>query len=114
VARDLTRNAWFEVTGPDGTRGGPVHVIVIPLVTLSGRAGAPGLVLTAEVTAGSAGDELILQRLTDGQWVSVRVRSLGLDGRAVFALPASAKSAWRVLLAATAAHGAALSNPAGS
>jgi hypothetical protein len=117
VARDLTRNAWFTVTGPGGARGVPVEVTVVPLVTVSvsmDETGPPVAVLTAVVTFGSPGDEVILQRLTDGQWLSVGVRSLGLDGRAAFVVPGPAVpagSAWRVLLAATTAHGAAVSGP---
>jgi hypothetical protein len=121
IARELTRNAVFEVAGPGGARSEPVRVVVVPLVTVSvsgagsgGGTGQEAVTVTASVAFGSPGDVVVLQRLTVSGWDAVREQALGGNGEAAFVLKGVAAEggrAYRAVVLATAVHGAGVSSP---
>jgi hypothetical protein len=111
---DLTTNALFRLSGPDGARSRPVLVIVVPPVSVSVSSGPRGQLatLTASSPLAARGDVVVLQRWTGGRWLSVRARRLDGAGRAPFLVRSRARRrAYRVVLLATAAHGRSVSDP---
>jgi hypothetical protein len=109
---DLATNASFRLAGPNGTASGPVHVIVIPAVSLTAGPG-PGPrrdVLTASSPLAGPADIVVLQARSGGVWHTVRQHPLA-GGLAVFTVKLQHKPRpYRVLLLRTATHGRSLSN----
>jgi hypothetical protein len=113
IVPDLTRNAVFRFRGPHDALSRPVRVIVVPSVFARLMPDPQGKAAT--VTAGSPlaapGDEVILQVRLGGRWVTVQARDLYTDNRVRFVVKvASVRRAYRVVLAATSAHGRSVSN----
>ena len=112
---DLTTNALFRLSGPDGAQSRPVLVIVVPPVSVSLTYGPRGhlATLTASSPLAAPGDVVVLQRWTGGRWLSERIRRLDSADQAPFLVRSRARGrAYRVVLLATAAHGRSVSNPA--
>jgi hypothetical protein len=110
---DLATNAAFRLAGPNNTASGPVHVIVIPAVSLTVGPG-PGPhrdVLTASSPLAGPSDIVILQARSGGVWHNVRQQPLA-GGEATFTVKLQAKRRpYRILLPRTPTHGRSLSNP---
>lgn len=108
----LTRNATFRFAGPHGLGSKSVSVTVIPRVLLWQAAARPGRNrLVAAARFGDPGDAAELQRRSAGAWHNVASGDLNTARRASFVLPASQSGGhyYRVQLAATSSHGAAVS-----
>lgn len=108
----LTQNATFRFAGPHGLRSDPVSVTVIPRVLLWQAAARPGRNrLVASARFGDPGDAVELQKRSAGAWHKVASGDLNTAHRASFVLPASQSGGhyYRVQLAATNSHGAAVS-----
>jgi hypothetical protein len=110
----LLVNTYFRVAGPQGARSTAVRVKVIPPVTLSAVTGAHGhrARLTASCPDASAGNILLLQKLMQGIWQTVRTGRLGAGLKKVFVVDrASAAHRFRVVLLATVRHARSVSIP---
>ena len=111
---DLTTDASFRLTGPDGARSQPVLIIVVPPVSASLTSGPRGQpdVLTASSPLAVPGDAVVLQVRSRQRWLSVQVQRLDSGGQAAFRLGFDARTRlYQVVLPATAAHGGSVSNP---
>ena len=111
---DLTGNAVFRLAGPDGTRSRPVLVIAVPPVSVTAASGPPPRADTLTVSSplAAAGDVVVLQIQDGGSWRTLRARQLGPAGQAAFVVKLRPlRRVYRVALAATARHGAAVSGP---
>jgi hypothetical protein len=110
----LLVNTYFRVAGPGGARSTAVRVKVIPPVTLSMTTGAHALraQLTASCPDAAAGNILLLQKLMQGIWQTVRTGRLGAGDNKVFVVDrVSANHRFRVVLLATVRHARSVSNP---
>jgi hypothetical protein len=109
---DLTRNAAFQLEGPDGTLSGPVLVIVVPPITASvGSARGGANVVTASSPLAAPGDTVVLQALAGTHWLNLQKAQLDGAGQARFALPSRLRQReYRVVLLPTAAHAMSVSN----
>jgi hypothetical protein len=108
----LTQNATFRFAGPHRVRSDSVSVTVIPRVLLWRAAARPGTNrLVASARFGDAGDIVELQKRSGGAWQNVTSEVLNMAHRASFTLSASQSGGhyYRIRLAATSAHGAAMS-----
>jgi hypothetical protein len=109
----LATNASFRLAGPNSTASGPVHVIVIPAVSLTIGPG-PGPhrdVLTASSPLAGPSDIVILQARSGGVWHTVRQQPLA-GGAATFTVRLQKKQRpYRILLPHTRTHGRSVSNP---
>jgi hypothetical protein len=108
----LATNTGFRLDGPSNTASGPVHVIVIPAVSLiiSPGPGPHRVVLTASSPLAGPADIVILQARSGGVWHNVRQHPLA-GGLAVFTVKLQHKPRpYRILLLRTATHGRSLSN----
>ncbi len=110
---DLTGNAVFRLAGPDGTRSGPVLVIAVPPVSVTAASGPQPRADTLTVSSPlAAGDLVVLQIQDGGNWRTLRARQLSPAGQAAFVVKLRPlRRVYRVALAATARHGAAVSSP---
>jgi hypothetical protein len=110
---DLATNAAFRLIGPSRTASGPVHVVVIPAVSLTIGPG-PGPhrdILTASSPLAGPADIVILQARSGGVWHEVRQQSLA-GGEATFTIKLQHQQRpYRVLLPRTLTHGQSVSNP---
>lgn len=109
----LAQNATFRFAGPHGLRSNPVSVTVIPRVLLWQAAARPGRNrLVASARFADPGDAVELQKRSAGGWHNVASGDLDTAHRASFVLPASQSGGhyYRVKLAATSSHGAAVSS----
>jgi len=110
---DLTRNALFRLTGPDGSQSRPVPVLVVPPVSArlatGRRSGADVLIASSPLAA--PGDTVVLQVSTGKGWRTVQARGLAGAGQAIFPLRSPADDRVdRIVLLATADHGVSVSN----
>lgn len=108
----LTQNATFRFAGSHGLRSDSVSVTVIPRVLLWRAAARPGRNrLVASARFGDPGDAVELQKRSAGAWHNVASGDLNTAHRVAFVLPASQSGGhyYRVQLAATSSHGAAVS-----
>jgi hypothetical protein len=112
TAPDLTENAAFRLSGPDGTMSRPVLVIVIPPVSAevsgSGR-------MTSKVTASSPlaapGNTVVLQVLAGKHWMNLQTAQLNGARQAQFMVRSRLmQRRYRVVLLPTASHGLSVSN----
>lgn len=110
---DVTANALFEVTGPNGAASRKVVVIVVPPVSVSL---APGprhrldrLVVSAPLA--QRGNVVVLEVLTRaGTWREVRARRLHRSGQTAFTVVIRKVSVtYQAVLLATRKHGASTS-----
>jgi hypothetical protein len=110
TVRDLTRDVAFRLIAPDNTSSGTVTVTAVPGIVIA--ATGNGLVMVS-VPFGDPGDLVTLQVLSGGRWHDLGVRDLGSTLRASFTLRAdtSVVDEYRVVLAASAAHGPGASSP---
>jgi hypothetical protein len=112
--RDLTRNAWFRLTGPGGAVSRPVLVTVVPAVAVALASGPTARtdLLTVSCRFGDAGDAVVLQLRILGEWRSLRLGLLDGQHEVVFTVRVPRTVAWiyRVVLPATVAHGRAVSS----
>jgi hypothetical protein len=108
---DLTTNAGFELTGPDGAQSRPVQVVVAPPVSASIAGGQPRT-LTVSSPLADPGDHVVLETLTSGGWVSVQSGTLSASSRTEFTVRLPAGHLYRVVLPATTVHGLSVSNTA--
>jgi hypothetical protein len=111
---DLTANALFLLTGPDGVRSQPVLVVVVPPVSVSLLNGPHGLgaVLTASSPLAAPGDVVVLQVWSGVSWQSLRARRLDSGDQAAFLVRLRARErVYRVVLRATFEHGRSVSSP---
>jgi hypothetical protein len=111
---DLTTNARFRLTGPDGARSQPVAVIVVPPVSASLASGPRQRadLLTVSSPLAARGGMVVLQVQTAGGWRSGRAKRLNAGEQARFVVKLRGRArAYRVVLLATASHGRALSDP---
>jgi hypothetical protein len=110
----LLVNTYFRVAGPGGARSTAVRVKVIPPVTLSMATGAHAhrARLTASCPDAAAGNILLLQKLMQGIWQTVRTGRLGVGDNKVFVVDrVSVSHRFRVVLLATVRHARSVSNP---
>ncbi|HEY1618538.1 MAG TPA: hypothetical protein VGG25_13025 [Streptosporangiaceae bacterium] len=110
----LLVNTYFRVAGPQGARSTAVRVKVIPPVTLSAVTGVHDhrARLTASCPDAAAGNILLLQKLMQGIWQTVRTGRLGAGRKKVFVVDrASAAHRFRVVLLATVRHARSVSSP---
>jgi hypothetical protein len=110
----LTANAWFRLTGPDGTQSQPVRVIAVPpvSVTVASGPGPNSDTLTASSPFAVPGDLIVLQIRTGGRWRSLRARRLSQADQAVFVVKIRLVGhVYRVALLRTGTHGASASSP---
>jgi hypothetical protein len=112
TAPDLTVNAAFRLSGPDGTVSRPVLVIVIPPVSAevsgSGR-------MTSKITASSPlaapGDTVVLQVLSGKHWMNLQLAKLNGARQAQFMVRSRLmQRRYQVVLMPTASHGLSVSN----
>jgi len=111
---NLATNADFRLAGPAGATSTAVSVTVVPGVRLR-AALPPRLRRDAFVVISpyaQSGDEVLLQFLYGGSWVTVREHLLGPGHRAAFALRVRRAEGrtFRVVLLATSQHASAVSN----
>lgn len=114
VTADLTANAAFQLTGPDGAQSKPVLVIVLPSVSARLAVGPHrhADVLTASSPLADPGDAVVLQIWYRGAWLSVREHRLHRGGQAAFLIrPRPRSRVYRIVLLATVTHGRGASNP---
>jgi len=112
TARDVTVNAAFRVSGPDGTMSKPVLVIVAPRVSakLSNSSAIPPAI-TASSPLADPGNTVVLQIQVGKRWVDVQKGKLNSARRAQFTLRSRlTQDRFRVVLLATASHGLSVSN----
>jgi hypothetical protein len=109
---DLTTNAQFRLTGPDGALSGPLLVIVLPRVSARiSSSSAHGDVVTADSPLAVPGDTVVVQLQSGTRWLKVGKVQLNRARQAGFLLrPRARKSVYRVVLLATASHGMSVSN----
>ncbi len=110
----LLVNTYFRVAGPGGARSTAVRVKVIPPVTLSMATGAHAhrARLTVSCPDAAAGNILLLQKLMQGIWQTLRTGRLGAGDSKVFVVDrVSASHRFRVVLLATVRHARSVSNP---
>jgi hypothetical protein len=112
TAPDVTVNAAFRVSGPDGTMSKPVLVIVTPPVsaTLSNSSS-----MTPAITASSPladpGNTVVLQVQAGTHWRNVQMATLNGARQAQFMVRSRLmQHRYRVVLLPTAAHGLSVSN----
>jgi len=111
---NLTANAVFRLAGPDGTRSRPVPVIAVPPVSVTAASGPQPQADTLTVSSPLAvpGDLVVLQIQDGGNWRTLRARQLSRAGQAAFVVKLRPlRRVYRVALARTARHGAAVSSP---
>ncbi len=111
---DLTSNAWFRLTGPDGTQSQKVRVIAVPPVSVTVGTGPRrrAAVLTVTIPLADPGDLVVLQVRADGGWQILRAHRLGPAGQTVFQVKLRRRAQeYRVLLLRTASHGRSVSSP---
>jgi hypothetical protein len=111
---DLTTNATFLLTGPDGVHSQRVLVVVVPPVSVSlvSRPHGRGDVLTATSPLAAPGDAIVLQIWSGAGWQSLRARRLDSAGQATFLVrPRPRERVYRVVLRATFVHGRSVSSP---
>jgi hypothetical protein len=111
---NLTGNAVFRLVGPDGTRSRPVLVIAVPPVSVTVGSGPQPKADTLTVSSplAAAGDLVVLQIQDGGSWRTLHGRQLSPAGQAAFVVKLRPlRHVYRVALAATARHGAAVSSP---
>jgi hypothetical protein len=111
---DLTTNALFLLTGPDGVRSQRVLVIVVPPVSVSLVSGPHGhvAVLTATSPLAAPGDIVVLQVWSGARWQSLRVRRLDSGDQATFLVRLRVREReYRVVLRATFVDGRSVSSP---
>jgi hypothetical protein len=114
TVQDLTANASFVLTGPDGTRSQRVRVIVMPPVSLSVASGPRRRadILTASSPLAGPGDLVVLQVQAGGGWRSLRVHRLSQADQAEFVVKVGKIGrVYRAVLLRTAAHGPSASSP---
>ncbi len=111
---DLTTNATFRLTDPDGPVSPPVIVTVVPQISVQLTPGPRGVKDYLDVATQYAhrGDTVVLQVDRNGTWVNLRERPLNAAGRTTFVLDARQLKgdAMQVALLATRRHAAAVSN----
>ncbi len=111
---DLTADAAFRITGPDGALSQPVRVVVVLPVTLAAASGPRPRTgtLTASSPLASPGDLVTLQVRAAGNWVNVSTQPLGEAGQAAFTVRIRRlPRRYRAVLDPTAAHGLSASSP---
>lgn len=114
TVQNLTVNAWFRLTGPDGTRSRPVRLITVPAVSVTVVSGPrPGAdTLTASSPFAVPGDIVVLQVRVGGRWRILRADRLGQADQAAFVVRIRLiRRVYRVALLGTATHGASASSP---
>ena len=110
---DLTTNARFRLTDPDGPVSSAVLVTVVPEITTALTQGLRGAkdYLAVSTQFARRGDTVVLQGYQDGAWVAIRLHLLNAAGKTVFALGARKMQGveLRVVLQATRRHAQAVS-----
>ena len=112
TAPDLTVNAAFRLSGPDGTMSRPVLVIVIPPVSaeVSGS-GAMASKITASSPLAAPGDTVVLQILSGKHWMNLQLAKLNGARQAQFMVRSRLMHRrYQVVLMPTASHGLSVSN----
>ena len=112
TAPDVTVNAAFRVSGPEGTMSKPVLVIVAPPVsaTLS-SSGAMTPAITASSPLADPGNTVVLQVQDGKHWMNVQMARLNAHEQAQFTVRSRLmQRRFRVVLLATASHGLSVSN----
>lgn len=112
VVPDVTSNADFQVSGPDGVKTGQLSVVVIPPVDVSVTQSGKGAARTVLVSCSFAhsGDVAWLQVLSAGTWQNLHAKRLDHAGQATFALTAQKTAvSYRFVLPGTALHGQSVS-----
>ena len=112
----LTTNAVFRLVIPGTADSAGVRIIVIPPVSLTLTTGTDGLVdhLVVSTQFARAGNIVVLQvESASGSWQSLREHVLDASGMTRFTVSGTrlANEMVRVLLLATARHGASPSTP---
>ncbi|HTZ22382.1 MAG TPA: hypothetical protein VMC83_00170 [Streptosporangiaceae bacterium] len=112
TAPDVTVNAAFRVSGPDGTLSKPVLVIVTPPVSArfsSSSAMTPAI--TASSPLAEPGNTVVLQVLAGKHWMNVQMAKLNGARQARFTVRSRLmQRRYRVVLLPTASHGLSVSN----
>jgi hypothetical protein len=108
TVRDLTHDTAFRLLAADNLSSATVTVTVIPGVLLQSTGTD---LMSASVPFGDPGDLVTLEVLIGGSWRDVGTHVLGSSRQASFAVSADSATVreYRVVLAATAAHGSAIS-----
>ena len=112
TAPDLTVNAAFRLSGPDGTMSKPVLVIVVPPVsaTLSSSS-AMASKITASSPLAAPGNTVVLQVLAGKHWMNLQMAQLNGARQAQFMVRSRLmQRRYRVVLMPTASHGLSVSN----
>jgi len=112
----LTANAAFRLTAGAGVHSAAVHVVVIPVVTITLKPGPAGLrdLLKVRTQYARPHNWVELQVEEAGGWTSLRGKRLNAAGATHFYLSGKRLKGdqVRVVLLATVRHGAATSNDA--
>jgi hypothetical protein len=112
TAPDLTVNAAFRLSGPDGTMSRPVLVIVVPPVSAevsgSGRMASK---ITASSPLAAPGDTVVLQVLSGKHWMNLQLAKLNGARQAQFMVRSRLmQRRYRVVLMPTVSHGLSVSD----
>jgi hypothetical protein len=113
VVSSLTTNASFRATEPGQVTSGELRIVVIPPISVSVASGSKRHSDQLQVAAplAQSGDVVQLESDASGQWQVVTSHRLHKDGQTAFTVVARKISVdYRVVLLATAKHGASVSN----
>jgi hypothetical protein len=112
TATDLTVNAAFRLSGPDGTMSRPVLVIVVPPVSAKlSSSSAKAAVITASSPLAAPGDTVVLQVLSGKHWMNLQLAKLNGARQAQFMVRSRLmQRRYQVVLMPTASHGLSVSN----
>jgi hypothetical protein len=109
----LTSNARFRLTDAAGALSSGVLIRVQPVVTASIRYGSHGVkdYVSVSTQYDQPGNDVVLQVLRSGSWVTLKERVLNSSGGYVFTISATAQdgNTLRVAVLATRLHAAAAS-----
>ncbi|MEP7024016.1 MAG: hypothetical protein ABJB47_09450, partial [Actinomycetota bacterium] len=109
----VATNAAFRLVGPHRTKSGPVHVIAIPVISLtvtSGKGPRSNVLIASSPLAGP-GDLVVLQSRQAGVWQSLRQHPLDAGQTSFTVKLGHTQHAYRVVLLRTPRHGRSLSRP---
>jgi len=112
TAPDLTVNAAFRLSGPDGTMSKPVLVIVVPPVSAKvSSSSAMASKITASSPLAAPGNTVVLQVLAGKHWMNLQMAQLNGARQAQFMVRSRLmQRRYRVVLMPTASHGLSVSN----